>query len=153
MLVSGKQKSDLYVCVCVCVCVHTRILFQMLFYHNIWLWFRKKLSDWRSLEKYIDSVCVSCSVVSDSLWPRGLYGKNTGVGGLLCAWDPPGSSVHGILQARTLEWVAMPSSRGSSPPKDQTSVSHIEGRFFTTEPQGSLCRLQLLGAGKVGGSW
>ena len=31
---------------------------------------------------------------------------------------PPGSSVHGILQARTLEWVAMPSSRRSSPPRD-----------------------------------
>ena len=31
---------------------------------------------------------------------------------------PPGSSVHGILQARTLEWVAMPSSRGSSRPRD-----------------------------------
>ena len=37
--------------------------------------------------------------------------------------SPPGSSVHGILQARILEWVAMPSSRGSSWPRDQTSVS------------------------------
>ena len=34
--------------------------------------------------------------------------------------DPPGSSVHGILQARILEWVAAPSSRGSSPPRDGT---------------------------------
>ena len=33
-------------------------------------------------------------------------------------YSPPGSSVHGILQARILEWVAMPSSRGSSPPRD-----------------------------------
>ena len=32
--------------------------------------------------------------------------------------SPPGSSVHGILQARILEWVAMPSSRGSSQPRD-----------------------------------
>ena len=39
--------------------------------------------------------------------------------------SPPGSSVHGILQARTLEWVAMPSSRGSSRPRDWTCVSHI----------------------------
>ena len=31
---------------------------------------------------------------------------------------PPGSSVHGVLQARTLEWVTVPSSRGSSPPRD-----------------------------------
>ena len=37
--------------------------------------------------------------------------------------SPPGSSVHGILQARILERVAMPSSRGSSPPRDQTWVS------------------------------
>ena len=37
----------------------------------------------------------------------------------------------GILQARILEWVAMPSSRGSSQPKDQTQVSFIAGGFFT----------------------
>ena len=37
----------------------------------------------------------------------------------------PGSSVQGILQARTLEWVAMPSSRGSSQPRDQTHVSYV----------------------------
>ena len=46
----------------------------------------------------------------------------------------PGSSVHGILQARILEWVSMPSSRGSSWPRDQTCVSYIEGRFFPIEP-------------------
>ena len=45
--------------------------------------------------------------------------------------SPPASSVRGILQARTLEWVAMPSSRGSSQPKDQTQVSQIAGGFFT----------------------
>ena len=43
----------------------------------------------------------------------------------------PGSSVHEILQARTLEWVAIPVSRGSSQPRDQTQVSYIAGRFFT----------------------
>jgi len=43
----------------------------------------------------------------------------------------PGSSVHGILQARILQWVAMPSSRGSSQPRDQTQVSCIAGKFFT----------------------
>ena len=37
--------------------------------------------------------------------------------------DPPGSSVYGIVQARILEWVAMASSRGSSPPRDGTCVS------------------------------
>ena len=43
----------------------------------------------------------------------------------------PGSSVHGILQARMLEWVAMPSSRESSQLRDWTQVSHIAGGFFT----------------------
>ena len=43
----------------------------------------------------------------------------------------PDSSVHGILQARILEWVAIPFSRASSQPRDQTWVSCIAGRFFT----------------------
>ena len=42
-----------------------------------------------------------------------------------------GSSVHGILQARFREWVAMPSSRGSSQPRDQIQVSRTAHRFFT----------------------
>ena len=40
--------------------------------------------------------------------------------------------VHGILQARILEWVAFPFSRGSSQPRDRTQVSHIAGGFFTS---------------------
>ena len=61
-------------------------------------------------------VCVNCSVVT------------------LCDpmdCSPPGSSVHGILQARILEWVAIPSSRGFSQPRDQTWVSYTASRFFT----------------------
>ena len=61
---------------------------------------------------------------------------------LSCVWlfaipldsIPPGSSVHGILQARVLEWVAISSSRGSSWPNDSTQVSRvpcIAGGFFT----------------------
>ena len=46
-------------------------------------------------------------------------------------WSPPGSSVRGILQARILECVAMPSSRGSSPPRDWTWISGIAGRLYT----------------------
>ena len=42
-----------------------------------------------------------------------------------------GSSVHGILQAKMLEWIAIPFSRESSQPRDQTSVSLIVGKFFT----------------------
>ena len=45
--------------------------------------------------------------------------------------NPPGSSVHGILQARILEWVAISFSKGSSWPGDWTQVSHIAGRLFT----------------------
>ena len=56
----------------------------------------------------------SCSVVSDSFVTHG----------------------HGILQARTLEWVAFPFSRGSSQLRDQTQVSCITGVFFTAEPPG-----------------
>ena len=50
--------------------------------------------------------------------------------------SPPGSSVHGTLQATVLEWVAMPSSRGSSQPRDSNCDSFIAGGFFTAEPLG-----------------
>ena len=56
---------------------------------------------------------VSHSFVSDSLRPMDY-------------------TVHGILQARILEWVAFPFSRGSSQARDQTQVSHIAGGFFTS---------------------
>ena len=95
------------------------------------------------------------------LCPWDFPGKNTGVGcHFLCQCmkmksesevaqscptlcdpmdcSPPGSSVHGILQARTLEWVAIPSSRGSSRPRDQTKVCCFAGGFFTTEPPGNI---------------
>ena len=52
---------------------------------------------------------------------------------------PPGSSVHGILQARILEWVAVPSFRGSSQPRVWTCISFISciaGGFFIAEPPG-----------------
>ena len=45
--------------------------------------------------------------------------------------SPPVSSVQGILQARTLEWITIPFSRGSSWPRDQTQVSCIAGKLFT----------------------
>ena len=58
-------------------------------------------------------VCVSHSVMSYSLW--------------LMDCSLPGSSVHGILQARIMEWAVIPFSKGSSRPR----VSYIAGRFFT----------------------
>ena len=48
----------------------------------------------------------------------------------LVGCNPPGFSVHGILQARILEWVTISFSRGSSRPRDRTSVSCIGGRRF-----------------------
>ena len=55
--------------------------------------------------------CGSCSVVSDSATPMDC-------------------TVHGILQARILQWVAVPFSRGNSQPRDRTQVSRIAGGFF-----------------------
>ena len=55
--------------------------------------------------------------------------------------SPPGSSVHGILQARILEWIAQPSSRGSSQPRNSTCVSCTTGRFFTAKPPGKLFQI------------
>ena len=46
-------------------------------------------------------------------------------------YSPPGSSIHGILQARIPEWVAIPFSRGSPQPRDQTCISSIASIFFT----------------------
>ena len=63
----------------------------------------------------------SRSVVSDSLQPHGL----------------PGFAIHGIFQARVLEWVAIAFSRGSSQPRDQIQVFCIAGRgFLPSEPPG-----------------
>ena len=50
--------------------------------------------------------------------------------------SPPGTSVHGVLQARILEWAALPSFRGSSRPRDRTPSPALAGGFFTTEPPG-----------------
>ena len=53
--------------------------------------------------------------------------------------SPPGSSVHGVLQERILEWAAIPFSRGSSWPRDRTHISWgscTAGGFFTLEPLG-----------------
>ena len=51
-------------------------------------------------------------------------------------FSPPGSSVHGISQARILEWVAISSSRRPSGPRDQICTFCLGGGFFTTVPSG-----------------
>ena len=60
--------------------------------------------------------------------PGESHGQGSLAGSMRCG--PPGSSVHGILQARILDWVAMPFSRGSSQPRDQTQLSRIARRCF-----------------------
>ena len=85
----------------------------------------------------------SCSVRSDSLWPHGLQharlpcpSPSPGACSNSCPlsqWcDPMDYTAHGILQARILEWIAIPFSRGSFQPRDWTQVFHIAGKFFTS---------------------
>ena len=82
------------------------------------------------------SWCTQCSVCAlpESVSP--FLCKSEVAQSCLTFWDPmdcnlPGFSVHGIFQARVLEWVAISFSRGSSWPRDQTWVFHIVGRHFT----------------------
>ena len=69
-------------------------------------------------------MCIVASIVSNSLWPRGLY----------IAHQAP--LFTGILQARVLEWVAMPSSRGSPQPRDQTWSPTLQADALPSEPPG-----------------
>ena len=74
----------------------------------------------------VPNVCV-CVCVCVCVWVTQLC---------LTLWDPlnsslPGSSIHGILQSRTLEWVAFPFIRGSFQPRDETQVSSIADSLFT----------------------
>ena len=112
-----------------------------LIYFFFWgfYWYGPFLKSWLNLLQYylfhvfcswamwalnsLKEITVSCSALSDSLPPHGLG-------------SPSGSSVHGILQARKLKWVAIPFCRGSSWPRDQTRISCIAGGFFITEPPG-----------------
>ena len=82
------------------------------------------LLSWEHLaQNNFESKSVSCLVVSDSL----------GVDG-----SPPGSSIRGILQARILEWTAMPFSRASPPPKHRTRISWLQANSLPPEPPGRL---------------
>ena len=87
-------------------------------YGSIYVWYITN----KSTVLYIACVCACvcvCPVMSDSLRPW-----------TVCS--PPSSSVHGIFQARILEWVTISSSRGSSWPRDQTCFSYISciGRWI-----------------------
>ena len=77
------------------------------------------LSDWTELCCFCCLVTQSCPTLCDPM-----------------DCSPPGSSFHRIFQAKILEWVAISSSRGSSPRRDRTRVSCLADVFFTTESPG-----------------
>ena len=79
-----------------------------------YLWVLKTLSSWGNAE-HSDHSC-GCILSHFSH-------VQTLCNAVVCSL--PGSSVHGILQARTLEWIALPSSRGSSQPRDWTCISYV----------------------------
>ena len=83
--------------------MHTYIFSIICLFHSFWSCFHQLLSEWVKVTQSCPSLC-----------------------------DPMDYTVHGILQARILEWVAFPFSRGSSQPRDWTQVSCITGRFFTS---------------------
>ena len=89
-----------------------KILWKKPIYPSLGEWINKL---WNTLMMECES--DSYSVVSDSLWPMD--------------YILPGSSVQGILQARILEWVVIPFSRGSSQHSYRTRDSCIASRFFT----------------------
>ena len=123
-------------CVCVCVCVYicTYICAYIHIYIYMYIYMCVCIYIYRERERERERLCVCVCVCVCAKTPHSCL--------TLC--DPrdyslPGSSVHGILQARILERVAKRSSRGSSQPRDWTCVfcnSCIAGGFFTTEPLG-----------------
>ena len=78
------------------------------------IWNEQGLLEWHSVLSH--ATYGYSSVMSNSLQPKG--------------YSLLGTTAHEILQARILEWVAIPFSRGSSWPRDQTQVSCMAGRFF-----------------------
>ena len=82
-----------------------------------------QLWEWTKTEKNQTKICCLANYQTD-------IKSHSVVSDMDCS--PPGSSIHRILQARILEWVAIFFSRGSSQPRYWTWVSHIAGRLFTT---------------------
>ena len=95
----------------------------------------RRSSTWSSLKLWI-TVLYTCNLHNAAAVVQSLSH-------IWLFWDPSdcsslGSSVHGIFQARILEWVAIFFSKGSSQPRDWTQISCIPGGFFTPEPPGKL---------------
>ena len=98
---------------------------------------------WRKLKKFYINENVYCAYVlkEDVVKMSCMHAQSLQT---LCDpvdCSPPGSSVHGILQARVLEWITMPSSKGSSQPRDRTLLSYISWTRQNTGV-GSLSLLQ-----------
>ena len=120
-------------------------------------------------ERYRPLYAYSCTLTTAKTWKQpNAHGKMSGkrIGGIYTrqccclaaksiqillqthGLSLPGSSVHGTSQARILEGVAISFSRGSSQPRDQTPVSCLAGRFFTTEPPGEPYTMEYYAAKK-----
>ena len=92
--------------------------------HSLWLHGLPHASPWRGLSSLlkVSEVAQSCPTLCDPM-----------------DCNLPGSSVHGIFQARVLEWVAISFSRGSSRPRDWTWVSCIESESEVAQSRPTLC--------------
>ena len=91
--------------------------------------------------RYINDICTSTSIlicfVSLSYCKSWFLSEVKATQSCPTLWEPMDYRVHGILQARILEWAAFPFSRESSQPKDRTQVSCIAGRFLQLSHKGS----------------
>ena len=92
------------------------VLFIILIFKELKAW---EFRHWAKGHSHARSVAQSCPTLCDPM-----------------DCSPLGSSDHGILQTRILEWVAMPSSRGSSQPRDWTWILCTADGYFTAEPPG-----------------
>ena len=112
-------------CTCVCIPVNLLHIYIYIYIYIYISWLVSNLLVWQRIslkksKKELKSIYVvvlvtqSCPTLCDPM-----------------DYSTSGSSVHGILQARILQWVAIPFSRGSSQHGEQTCVSCVAGRFFT----------------------
>ena len=140
MLFRSCQSSDFVLIKCYVGCSGSFIFpnklqnqfgdIQIITFWDFYWYFFECIDHWVKLSKVV-KVKRSRSVLSDSFDPMDC--------------SPPGSSVHGILQAGILEWVAISFSRGSSRPRGRTWVSHIVGRCFTVRAtSGPFINIQLM---------
>ena len=113
--------------------IHTFILYVCVSISALWIRLSISIFFRFYINTLIYDICSSLSDLLQSVWPPlgpSMKVKVTQLCPALC--NPIDYTVHGILQARILEWVAIPFSRASSQPRDRTQVSSITGGFFTS---------------------